>query len=82
MTNKDRSFQSFFNKLDRKAKVRLSNRRIQRLDADLAFCYAFGVEDTSDSWYLFSIKELHEMRQRWMDVRDRLVWTDEEVNLD
>lgn len=70
----------WFNQLTHVRKILESNRRIQRLDADIAFAEAAGVTK-EDSWFLYTIEELRERRQRWCDVRDKLVWEWEEVVL-
>ena len=85
MTTNNGSFQAFFNRLPHAAKVRLSNRRIQQLECDLAFCAAFGVtheQVKTDDWFLYDPAALREAVERWYDVRDRLVWDGEEVSLD
>ncbi len=68
-----RSFEDYFNGLAHDSKVRLANRRIQALDLDLKFEEVFEVKGT-DEWALTT-------RDKWVEVRDRLVWDDEEVVL-
>lgn len=67
-----RSFEDHFNSLDRGSKVRLANRRIQHLDLDIQFAHVMGVNP-----YI----SLLDRRDNWVEVRDRLVWDDEEVQL-
>ena len=84
MTKSDHSFESYFNRLDHIAKVRLANRRIQKIEADLRWCQVFGVDQgvsKHDDWYLYDPAQLIDMVLRWYDVRDRLVWDNEEVML-
>lgn len=75
------SFEWFFNNLPRDARIRIANRRIQELDLDIAWVQAMDV-NTEDSWYLYREEDLIEKRYRWKEVRDRLVWDNEEVTLD
>ena len=84
MVTNSNSFPAFFNRLPHAAKVRLANRRIQQLECDLAFCKAFGVTTEQvkvDDWYLYDPALLLDAVERWYDVRDRLVWDGEEVEL-
>jgi hypothetical protein len=67
-----RSFEAYFNGLDHPTKVRLANRRIQHLDLDIRFAEVMGVHPYE--WLL-------DTRNRWLQVRDRLVWDGEEVVL-
>jgi hypothetical protein len=84
MSKSDHSFESYFNRLNREAKIRLANRRIQKIEADIKWCDVFGITHEmvkGDDWYLYDPAQLIEMCVRWYDVRDRLVWDNEEVML-
>lgn len=80
MSKSDRSFESYFNRLDHISKVHLANRRIQNLELDLKWCDVMEVDD-KDPWFLYTRADLDDVLARWLDVRDRLVFSTEEVNL-
>lgn len=77
---KPKSFEAFFNGLPHLAKIKIANRRVQQLDLDVQWCYAIGYSSTDD-WYLYGLNDIIDRRDRWVGVRDRLVWDNEEVIL-